>query len=336
MSAYYTATDVVSPNSFMMFPKELLQDKYSHISLDAKVLYSLLLDRVSLSIKNQLVDAAGNVYVVFKQSEVQNILGCAKQKVQKMFKELESNFLIDRKKQGFHLPDLIFVKKLSTEVVDNIVDNSSVSKQRDEFHASKWMKSDTSKGMKIMPLNNTDINNTKKNNTKSIYLHQHEEDLRENDGDTENVKQESVVMQNQTDNGLDGLINNADARNFVCEQIAYDAIAENLDDSESKITLNSIVSLMTEIYSQRYTKIKVNGELRSFSELKSRFKEITQFHVEYVLECLSERSGSAGAIKNLRAYLATALYNAPLTMESYYSSKVLRDTWSNRNLHYAM
>lgn len=329
MSTYYTATDVVSPNSFMMFPKELLQDKYSHISLDAKVLYTLLLDRVSLSIKNQLVDTAGNVYIMFKQSEVQNILGCAKQKVQKMFKELESNFLIDRKKQGFHLPDLIFVKKLSTEVVDNIVDNSSMSEQGDEFHASKGMKSDTSKGMKIMPLNNTDINNTKKNNTKSIYLHQHEEDIRENDGD-------SVIMQNQTDNGLDGLINNADARNFVCEQIAYDAIAENLDDSESKITLNSIVSLMTEIYSQRYTKIKINGELRSFSELKSRFKEITQFHVEYVLECLSERSGSAGVIKNLRAYLATALYNAPLTMESYYSSKVLRDNLTNRNLCYAM
>ena len=72
-SMYFSANDTITPGQFMMFPKELLTDKYSHISLDAKVLYTLLLDRVALSIKNNLIDTNGNVYIVCKQTEIQKL-----------------------------------------------------------------------------------------------------------------------------------------------------------------------------------------------------------------------------------------------------------------------
>ena len=299
MSSYYTATDVVSPNSFMMFPKELLKDRFSELSLDAKVLYSVLLDRVSLSIKNQLVDVNGNVYVISKQTEIQELLGCAKQKVQKMFKELENFNLIDRKKQGSNLPDLIFVKKLSTDSVDKHVDNIS----RDENHSRPSMKIIRHCGMKISPVNNTNTNNTELSDTKSIYPV------------SEEPKDNAVVQK------IDGWIDSSNARSVVCDQIDYEAIDINLEDASVKLALNNIVSLMTEVYSQNYRKIKVNGELRSYVDLRDRFVELNQFHIEYVLECIAKRNASAEPITNLKAYLATALYNAPATMNDYYAAQ---------------
>lgn len=299
MSSYYTTSDVVTPSSFLAFPKELLMDKYSHISLDAKVLYSVLLDRVSLSVKNNLVDVNGNVYIVFKQTEIMDLLGFAKQKVQKLFKELEQNFLIDRKRQGCNLPDLIFVMKL--ESASESV-NERISKPTDEIHASEGMKNVTSGGMKIMPQNNTNTNYTKINYTKSINL------------SVDEPVQDSHV--NETDYGL---IDSANAREFVCKQISDFAI--DINDSDSKMSLNSIISLMTEVYTREYGKITVNGTAMTYKDLRNRFLELNQLHVEYVLECLSERSSDAAPIKNLKAYLATALYNAPVTMETYYAQK---------------
>ena len=300
MSSYYTATDVVTPDSFMMFPKELLKDKFTELSLDAKILYTVLLDRVSLSIKNQLVDVNGNVYVISKQTEIQELLGCAKQKVQKMFKELETFNLIDRKKQGSNLPDLIFVKKLSTENVDKSVDNTS----RDENQPQPSMKIIRPCGMKISPVNNTNINNTELSDTKSI------------NPVSEEPKDNAVVPTN------DGWIDSSNARSVVCDQIAYEAIEVNITDASIKLALNNIVSLMTEVYSQNYRKIKVNGELRSYVDLRDRFCELNQFHIEYVLECIEKRKDSAEPITNIKAYLATALYNAPVTMNDYYTQQV--------------
>ena len=297
MSSYYTATDVVTPDSFMMFPKELLKDKFAELSLDAKILYTVLLDRVSLSIKNQLVDVNGNVYVISKQSEIQELLGCAKQKVQKMFKELENFNLIDRKKQGSNLPDLIFVKKLSAEP------ESACNTSRDENHARPGMKIIRQRGMKISPVNNTNTNNTELSDTKSIYPV------------NEEPKDNVVVPPN------DGWIDSSNARSVVCDQIDYEAIEVNINDASIKLALNNIVSLMTEVYSQNYRKIKVNGEFRSYVDLRDRFSELNQFHVEYVLECVSKRRDNAEPITNIKAYLATALYNAPVTMNEYYKAQ---------------
>lgn len=296
-SKYFSANDMISPGQFMMFPKELLTERFSDISLDAKVLYTLLLDRVSLSIKNGLVDPDGRVYVVCKQIEIQNLLGYAKQKVQKMFSELEKAMLIDRKKQGSNLPDLIFVKKLSTETVEKPVNNMLISEPTDENQPSPGMKNIPRGGMKISPLNNTNINQTEYSETKSIYP----------------VSEESKDK---------GLMDSSSARSVVCDQIDYNAIAPNIEDPQGKLALNNIVSLMTEVYSQDYGKIKVNGELHKYTDLRVRFSMIDQFHVEYVLECIEKRKNSSEPIVNLKAYLATALYNAPLTMESYYQSQV--------------
>ena len=105
---------------FYRIPKVLFtEERFRSVSAEAKVLYGLLLDRMSLSCKNGWLDQTGRVYIIFTIDEVMTALGCADQKAGKLLHELESKCrLIERKRQGLGKPNLIYVKNF----VDNDVD----------------------------------------------------------------------------------------------------------------------------------------------------------------------------------------------------------------------
>ena len=98
--------------SFYRIPKVLFtEERFRSVSAEAKVLYGLLLDRMSLSCKNGWLDKEGRVYIIFTIEEVMTALGCADQKAGKLLHELESKCrLIERKRQGLGKPNLIYVK----------------------------------------------------------------------------------------------------------------------------------------------------------------------------------------------------------------------------------
>ena len=88
--------------SFYRIPKVLFtEERFRSVSAEAKVLYGLLFDRMSLSCKNGWLDKEGRVYIIFTIEEVMTALGCADQKAGKLLHELESKCrLIERKRQG--------------------------------------------------------------------------------------------------------------------------------------------------------------------------------------------------------------------------------------------
>ena len=103
--------------SFFRIPKALFQDsRFRQLSTDARTLYGILLDRMSLSAKNGWLDEQGRVYIIYTVREVQESLCCAEHKAVKLFRELEQADLIERKRRGLGRPSLIFVKNFSTEV----------------------------------------------------------------------------------------------------------------------------------------------------------------------------------------------------------------------------
>ena len=103
--------------SFFRIPKTLFQEqRFQNLSTDAKILYGILLDRMSLSAKNGWRDEQGRVYIIYTVREVQESLCCAEHKAVKLFRELEQADLIERKRRGLGRPSLIFVKNFSTEV----------------------------------------------------------------------------------------------------------------------------------------------------------------------------------------------------------------------------
>ena len=89
--------------SFYRIPKALLTaPRYKSVSIEAKVLYGLLLDRMGLSIKNGWMDSSQRVYIYFTQEDAMALMSCGKDKATKLFRELDKDGvgLIERKKQG--------------------------------------------------------------------------------------------------------------------------------------------------------------------------------------------------------------------------------------------
>lgn len=101
--------------SFYRIPKLLFQDsRFQPLSTDAKTLYGILLDRMSLSVKNHWLDEQSRVYIIFTTEEIMEALSCANQKACRLMLELEKDAgLIERKRQGLGKPSLIYVKNFA-------------------------------------------------------------------------------------------------------------------------------------------------------------------------------------------------------------------------------
>ena len=99
--------------TFYQLPKQLLKDaQYQDISLDARILYCLLLDRMQLSQKNGWKDEAGQTYIIYTQNEIVEELGCSSRSAVRILKELEEANMVERKRQGMYRPTLIYVQPL--------------------------------------------------------------------------------------------------------------------------------------------------------------------------------------------------------------------------------
>ncbi len=82
------------------------------LNSDSKILYGFLLNRLTLSAKNNWIDENGNVFLIFTRKEVQKILNLSDKTATKAFKQLNECKLIHEKKQGANKPNLIYVGKI--------------------------------------------------------------------------------------------------------------------------------------------------------------------------------------------------------------------------------
>ena len=95
--------------SFYRIPKALfLESRFQNLSTDAKTLYGILLDRMSLSAKNGWLDEQGRVFIVYTIEDVKRALCCADNKATKLMRELEKIGLIERKRRGLGRPSLVY------------------------------------------------------------------------------------------------------------------------------------------------------------------------------------------------------------------------------------
>lgn len=114
---------------FYMIPKELfVNERYKFLSSDAKLLYGILLDRLTLSIKNNWIDKNGNVYLIFTRKEIQTLLNISDKTCTKVFKELVYAKLLLEKSQGKAKPKLLYPAQMIHDVkFDNLTRKNSDS-----------------------------------------------------------------------------------------------------------------------------------------------------------------------------------------------------------------
>ena len=115
---YFEGRDV-EQFTFYRIPKQLFTVSYfKGLSSDAKILYGLMLDRISLSLKNQWFDENNRAYIYFSIEDVMEMLGCGKNKAVKCMKELDVETgigLTQKRRQGFGKSNMIYVKTFLVE-----------------------------------------------------------------------------------------------------------------------------------------------------------------------------------------------------------------------------
>ena len=292
--------------SFYRVPKILFTAEcFKELSCEAKVLYGLLLDRMSLSMKNHWLDEEERVYIIFTVEEIAELLNCGTQKAVKLLKELDSEKgigLIEKKRLGLGRPNVIYVKNFLVQKNDE--ENGNIEElQNCENHNSGVVKTTIQECPKSQS-NNTDINKTENNKTESSNIL-------------------SNLIYPEKERMIDEIEQRNTYREIIRENISYECFQN--DTPHAREEVDELVELMVEVMLMPDKgKIRIAGEDKLVSLVKSQFMKLTHAHIEYVCLCLDKNTTKVG---NIKSYLLTALYNSVLTINHYYQSEVNHDLY---------
>ena len=113
----------------------------------------------------------------------------------------------------------------------------------------------------------------------------------------------------------------SDYLELIRENIEYDCFEKREQEK-----VDELVEIMVDVVCSAKKTLWVNSEEMSKEAVKSRFLKLTHGHIEYVLLSLKRNTSD---VKNIRAYLITTLYNAPTTIDSYYTALVNHDMYGS-------
>ena len=275
--------------SFYRVPKVLFtREQFKQLSAEAKILYGIMLDKLDLSVKNKWGDEKGRVYIIYTIEQIMADMNCADQKATKLLDELEKKCgLIERKRQGLGKPNLIFVKNFITGVEGPMM----AQIQNREKHDSGAVNITTADYPKSRGIN-TNHNNTENNDINPI----------------------------QSGFDEDGMCERNEYERYFRESLSIDVLLrENLGEEE---TILGILNLLVDVCCFKRSVIRIAGDDKPLAVVKSRFMKLNAEHIRYVLKCLSENTTR---VRNIRQYLLTALYNAPVTIRPFYQAWVNND-----------
>ena len=238
--------------SFFRIPKALFQElQFQNLSTDAKTLYGILLDRMSLSVKNEWFDKKGRVFIIFTIEDVKRTLRCADNKATRLLRELEEFGLIERKRRGQGKPCLVYVKNFSSESSKE----STKNRDNDDSCGSKIACQDPVKSRGIKKKENK----TEMNNTNLILS-----------DESEKMKNRELLEE------------------YFSHSLEMDLLLRLYPDDED--TLYQIVNLLVDTCATNRKLLHIAGDDKPAEVVRSRFMKLNADHIRFVLKCLAENS----------------------------------------------
>ena len=238
--------------SFFRIPKALFQEQqFQDLSTDAKTLYGILIDRMSLSVKNEWFDKKGRVFIIFTIEDVKRTLRCADNKATRLLRELEEFGLIERKRRGQGKPCLVYVKNFSAESSKESVKN----RDNDDSCGSKIACQDPVKSRGIKKKENK----TEMNNTNPILS-----------DESEKMKNRELLEE------------------YFSHSLEIDLLLRLCPDDED--TLYQIVNLLVDTCATNRKLLHIAGDDKPVEVVRSRFMKLNADHIRFVLKCLAENS----------------------------------------------
>ena len=211
----------------------------------------------------------------------------------------------------------------SKEILPQEVKGTDLQREKDFTSASK--EAELQEVKEVSP-NYTDYNYTDYSQTENNQTNNNYTDM----SDTNPINQSVGSMDSAGTQEKDGMMDGIDT---IDETNAYMAlIRKNLeyehhmkyDQYGDKEMYEEIYETVCDVVCVKRKTIRINGEDYPYELVKSRFLKLNSSHVGYVMGCMK---GTVTKITNIRAYLITALYNAPSTMSHYYQQEVQHDMY---------
>lgn len=330
--------------NFIRIPKAMIVDPmFADLSVNAKLLYGVLLDRMNLSMKNRWFDSENRVYIIYQIAEIMEDFNFSKKTAVRYLNELENFGLVEKKRRGLGLPSLLYVKNFvvfqdHSEPDDTDFDDVAEDDNLNEnMETSRGIQGETSRGVRTYTSRSVDMETSK--GVQKETLRGAKSELQEvtkrgplisktnsNNININNTKESNNILSNPiVKNAVDGMGREEESlfekyTKMVKDNIDYDVLISRHYFEKSMI--DGIVNLIVETIISENDYIIISSTKFPKEAVKSRFSKLDISHIEYVLECMNHNTTN---IKNIKKYLLAALYNAPTTIDSYYKARVQHD-----------
>lgn len=327
--------------TFYRLPKVLITDsRFDGMSNNSKLLYGLMLDRLSLSKKRGWLDEANRVYIKYSINNIEEDLNVSHKTASTILKELEAIGLIDIKQQN-GVANVIYVKNFVSErhveeSVGDISDQAKCSPSGNITPVEKINQCKNYTGIENEPVEKVDQyrNCPSAENEPMQNLYQCN-----NDQGT-GVKISVVPGENlhPINNNTNTLLNDNNPISQSYQQIdamdetqAYmELIKKNIDydimiqDTKwiDRDMYDELYQIICDVVCVPRKTIRIGGEDYPYNLVKSKFLKLNASHLQYVMECMHNNTTK---VANIKAYVITALYNAPNTISHYYAAEVNHD-----------
>lgn len=297
----YKANEILE-NKYYQIPQELFyNDLYKDkLNSDSKILYAFLLDRLTLSIKNNWVNEKGEVYLIFTRQEVQEKLNLSDKTVSKAFKQLTETNLVFEKRQGLGKPNIIFIGKIQHESVDVSTDTEILRFKKRKNYDSRVVEDTIQDTENVRPIN---TNNNYTNISRLNLI-------------SSNLGRDFFIDEDEMDYG-----------EIFKRNIEFDNLVQ---DKNQKELIENIVSVAIEAINSRKDSIYINSEPKKQEIVKNQLLKLNPGHIQYVINSIKK---NINTIKNIRSYIITSLYNAVNTIDidaTLEASRIM-NTWEEGN-----
>lgn len=297
--------------SFVRVPRVLFTDKehFDNLSNEAKLMYGLLLERMSLSSKNNQIDKHNRVYIIFPVEEIEESLDVGHEKALNLLKELDDQSgigLVKKKRRGLGLPSILYVKNFivkGEQNTDRVPTSRSTENEFQEFGKTDFKKSEnqTSENPKnrLLEVRKSDSNNIDINNTDMSYTYD------------QSIDRSQAGIQNFSP-GADGLIDaieRSTVEEKVKKQIDYDCLISHPDSSVVQMA-EEIKDLMVDVLCGDRSVVS-EGKRVSEETAKAAYRKITFDHVQYVMKSLVSYPDK---ISRIDRFLTVSLFNSVYTL----------------------
>lgn len=299
--------------TFVRVPKVLFTDKehFGSLSNEAKLLYGFLLERMSLSRKNNWINKHNRVYIIFVE-EIEESLDVGHEKALNLLKELDDQSgigLVKKKRRGLGLPSILYVKNFIVKGEQNTnrvptsrsTENGIQEVGKTDFKKSENQTSANPKN-RLLEVRNSDSNNIDINNTDMSYTY--DQSINPPRTDFQNFSPGAV----ENDELIDG-IDRSTVEEEVKKQIDYDCLISHPDSSVAQMA-EEIKDLMVDVLCGERSVVS-EGKRVSEETARAAYRKITYDHIQYVMKSLVSYPDK---ISRIDRFLTVSLFNSVYTL----------------------